>query len=104
MKFKEDIVRKINTDFEENSKQALEILKNAIVKTDYIKTDRVIRCIIFLSKGNIGDLNKFIEKAIYDPRDVMFWAEYEKINGKIEFKRLRDLNKTFEETTHDVKE
>lgn len=104
MTFKEDITRKINTDFGENSEQVLEMLKNAIANTDYLKTDRIIRCIIFLSKGNIDNLNKFIETAIYDSRDVMLWAEYEMLNGKTKFKRLRDFNKTFEDSSSDVKE
>ena len=96
MTFKEDITRRINTDFGENSKQAFETLKNAIEKTDYLKTDRVIRCIIFLSKGSIDDLNKYIETATFDTRDVMLWAEYEKLDGDLNYKRHRDFNNTFE--------
>ena len=98
MTFKEDITRRINTDFGQNSNQAFETLKNAIEKTDYLKTDRVIRCIIFLSKGSIDDLNKYIETATFDTRDVMLWAEYEKLDGELNYKRHRDFNNTFEES------
>lgn len=104
MTFKEDITRRINTDFGENSNQAFETLKNAIEKTDYLKTDRVIRCIIFLSKGSIDDLNKYIETATFDTRDVMLWAEYEKLDGDLNYKRHRNFNNTFEESTKNVKE
>ncbi len=102
--FKEDIKEKIAADFGESSKQAFDVLKNAIEKTEYLKTDRVIRCIIFLSKGNIEDLKKYIDAATFDTRDVMLWAEYEKLNGDLNYKRRRDFNKTFEESTNDVKE
>ena len=91
MIFKEDITKRINEDFAENSHQAIEILKNAIEKTDYLKTDRVIRCIIFLAKGNIDDLNKYIEVAIFDTRDVMLWAEYKELNEDLNYKRERDF-------------
>lgn len=105
MTFKEDITRRINTDFGKNSNQAFEILKNAIEKTDYLETDRVIRCIIFLSKGSIDDLNKYIEVATFDTRDAMLLAEYEKLNGDdLNYRRLRDFNNTFEESTKNVKE
>ena len=102
--FKEDITRKINTDFGEYSDNAFETLKSAVEKIEYLKTDRVIRCIIFLSEGNIDDLNKFIETATNDTRDIMLWAEYEKINNDTNFKRIRDFNNTFEESANNVKE
>ncbi len=102
MKFKEDITIKIGNDFGENANQALQILNTAIKKTIYLKTDRVIRCIIYLSKGNINDLNKYIELATYDTRDLMFGAEYENLNG--EPKRYRDFNNTFEDCVKNVNE
>ena len=104
MTFKDDIIARINADFENGANEAFTILNNAIDKTDYLKTDRVIRCIIFLAKGSLIDLNKYIETATFDTRDVMLWAEYEKLNGDINFKRKRDFNRTFEECSNDVKE
>lgn len=104
MTFKDDIIARINTDFGENRNKATRMLFDAISKVDYLKTDRVIRCIIFLAKGNLTDLNKYIETATFDTRDVMLWAEYEKLNGDLNFKRQRDFNNTFEECTNNVKE
>jgi hypothetical protein len=104
MTFKEDITRKIKADFGENSDKAMNVLIEAIGKTDYLKTDRVLRCIIFLAKGNIDDLNKYIEAATFDTRDIMLWAEYEKLAGDLNYKRRRDFNKAFEESTSGVKE
>ena len=100
MTFKADITNKITTDFDANATRALEILENAIAKTDYLETDRVIRCIIFLAKGNMDDLNKYIKAAAIDPRDVMLWAEYEKSNDDADYKRLRDFDHSFEEKTN----
>ena len=104
MTFKDDIIERISIDFGESANEATKMLIDAITKVDNLKTDRVIRCIIFLAKGNLTDLNKYIETATFDTRDVMLWAEYEKLNGDLNFKRLRDFNKTFEECSNDVKE
>jgi hypothetical protein len=104
MIFKDDIIRKIKTDFGDKSIEAIDLLNKAIAKTDYLKTDRVIRCILFLSKGIIVDLNKYIEVATYDTRDVMLWAEYERFDDDKKIKRLRDFNKAFDDCTKDVNE
>jgi hypothetical protein len=103
MIFKEDIIQQLKLDFKESADKAVEILNNAISKTDYLKTDRIIRCIIFLADGNINNLKKYIDNAIFDPRDVMLWAEYENLNNKdFKYKRVRDFNKTFEKCTENV--
>lgn len=104
MIFKDDINTKIQTDFGENETKAKTILIAAINKVDYLKTDRVIRCIIFLAKGNLTDLENYIEAATYDTRDVMLWAEYEGLKENENPKRVRDFNKTFIDSTKDVNE
>ena len=104
MTFKDDINTKIQTDFGENETKAKTILIAAINKVDYLKTDRVIRCIIFLAKGNLTDLENYIEAATYDTRDVMLWAEYEGLKENENPKRVRDFNKTFIDSTKDVNE
>jgi hypothetical protein len=104
MTFKDDIIRRINTDFGVNSNQAIEALTKAIEKTAYLKTPRVVRCIIFLSKGSLDELNRYIEVATNDTRDVMLWAEYENLDDYTKLKRLRDFNKTFEKSMNNVKD
>lgn len=104
MTFKDDIITRINSDFGENASKATSLLLDAINNVDYLKTDRVIRCIIFLARGNLTDLDKYIETATYDTRDVMLWAEYEGLKENEKPKRVRDFNKTFEESSKDVKE
>lgn len=104
MTFKDDINARIRTDFGENSSKATTMLLDAINKVEYLKTDRVIRCIIFLAKGNLADLNKYIETATFDTRDVMLWAEYEGLKESEKPKRVRDFTKTFTESSKDVNE
>ena len=50
MKFKDDILKKINSDFKEKSDEAIKAINNAIKKADYLNNDRIIRCIIFYRK------------------------------------------------------
>lgn len=105
IQFKEDISQRIKHDFNDSAEKVFEILIDAISKTDYLKTDRIIRCVIFLSKGDIDKLEHNIAIAISDPRDVMLYAEYENLNDKdFKYKRVRDFNKTFENCTENVKE
>lgn len=104
MTFKDDIVTRINSDFGENASKATALLLDAITKVDYLKTDRVIRCIIYLAKGDLIDLNKYIETATFDTRDVMFWAEYNGTSGNESPKRVRDFNKTFVDCSNELRE
>ncbi len=104
MTYNDDIIGRIKNDFGENAVKATTMLSDAISKVEYLKTDRVIRSIIFLAKGNLTDLNKYIETATFDTRDVMLWAEYEGIKENEKPKRVRDFNKNFEECTNNVKE
>jgi hypothetical protein len=96
MIFKEDISKRIKSDFGEASDKAFKVLNDAVEIINYIETDRIIRCIIFLAAGNVEALNKYIDAAIIDARDVMLWAEYEYSGGgDFNYKRLHDFNKTF---------
>jgi galactose-1-phosphate uridylyltransferase len=104
MTFKDDIIERINSDFGENASKATTMLLDAINKVDYLKTDRIIRCIIYLAKGNLTELDKYIETATFDTRDVMLWAEYEGLKENENPKRVRDFNKTFTESSKDVNE
>ena len=96
MTFKEDIQQRIILDFQGSVDKANELLTNAISKTEYLKTDRVVRCILFLANGDLTNLKKYIDEAIIDPRDIMFLAEYENHEGEFNSKRIRNFNKTFD--------
>ena len=102
MIFKADIAEKINNDFSENADNARAMLIDAIKNAEHLKTDRIIRCILFLANGSLTALDKFIKTAIHDTRDVMLWAEYEKLNKEFSYKRVRDFNYSFEECSKNV--
>ena len=104
MTFKDDIIQRIENDFGQQANLATDILVDAINKVDYLQSDRVIRCILFLAKGDLTDLNKYITSATYDQRDVMLWAEYEKLSTIEDYKRLRNFNNTFDNCTIYVQE
>lgn len=101
-----DIRDRIESDFGDKASDVFRILEQAISKTDYLNSDRIIRCILFLADKDIKRLEKKIETATYDPRDVMLWAEYEnRGQGQMErAKRIRDFNKPFDLADKDVRE
>lgn len=104
MNLKPDILEKIISDFGDRYSKVIDILEKAFSDYDYLQNDRIIRCIIFLSEKSIQKLRQTIEVAAYDPRDVMFWAEYTNREELETPKRVRDFNKTFEESEINIKE
>ena len=99
-----DILNRIEIDFEENASKALAILDSAILETEYLNQNRIIRCIIFLSKGNLEKLMKNIDVAIFDPRDVMMWAEYADGEFEKNLRRVRDFNNEFDKADKNVRQ
>lgn len=92
-----DILRKIEHDFDVDKYQAIEIINRALSATEYLRNDRIIRCILFLADKDIQKLKKYIEDAITDPRDVMYWAEYVNRNSSSKIKRVRNFNKRLDQ-------
>lgn len=104
MTFAKDIIRKIDKEFADKADQAKEMISAAIATTDSIRNDRVIRCILFLSNGDLTDLTNYIESATTDVRDVIFWAEYTGLGESKRPRRIRDFNNTFDKCTDDVRD
>lgn len=94
---KTDIISRIESDFAQEADKALEILQSRLTQIDYLNNDRIIRCIIYLSKGSIEELKRYLQLGQQDPRDVMFLAEYKEGSTFDNHKRIRDFNKTFED-------
>jgi uroporphyrinogen-III synthase len=69
----EDIIIRLEKDFASDSQTALSILVDFECKNDL--SERVTRCLIVLSKGNVEQLKKYIASAEADWRDVIFLAE-----------------------------
>ena len=94
-KLSNDILIQIEFQFDENYKTVLEILETELSKNDFLNSNRIIRCIIFLSKNSVEKLKENISLAIIDWRDIILLAEYEN-NESNEPILKRDFNKPFE--------
>jgi hypothetical protein len=76
MALPEDIVAKVREDFgEDDGLLVLQELKNLQGEDDTSFGNRILRCIVALSKGSIRKFDQEIESAHRDWRDVIFAAE-----------------------------
>ncbi|QTE21821.1 hypothetical protein [Polaribacter cellanae] len=94
MKLKKDILEKIENDFSSQKENVINLLVNKINENEHINHPRIIRCVIYLSNGDLFELNHYLKTAISDPRDVMLYAEYEN-NNTLNPCRIRDFNNEF---------
>lgn len=99
-----DIRHRIECDFRESASAVYSILETAISTADYLNTDRIIRCILFLADKDIGKLKQLVETATRDPRDIIVWAEYTNVGQWEDLKRIRDFNKSFDNADKNVEE
>jgi hypothetical protein len=91
-----DIINEMQTRFDSDFNSSNKILSEYLNEYDYLNSDRIIRCVIFLADNGIESFKLFLESAKSDPRDVMWWAEYENRESLDDNKRIRDFNKSFE--------
>jgi hypothetical protein len=87
-----DIYQKIEKDFGFDSKLAIEQIEILDARSKGLVSDRMLRAMVFLAKGNIERFKQVIELGRTDYRDVLWQAEYE--CGE---EQLYDFNKTFHE-------
>ena len=59
-------------------------------------TPRVARCVVHLANGDLAHLADYAEVAKLDPRDVIFWAEYEDHDADRP-RLVRDMERPFDE-------
>ena len=87
-----DIWGKVNKDFEtpEEAALALSVLADFVVQNQELSSDRIVRCIVFVANGDLTRLEKAIDLAKEDYRDLIVWAEYNEKN-----ERVRDLTNPF---------
>jgi len=89
---KTDIYQKIERDFGDDLKLAIEQVEILDARTKGLIGNRLLRAMVFLSKGNIDRFKQVIELGRIDYRDVLWQAEYD--CGE---EQLYDFNKTFHE-------
>lgn len=88
-------MQEIQQKFGENSRLALDILEQIILEQKDLDSDRIIRCVIYLSKSDIADWKACWKAAIEDWRDVIYWAEYEGDFKNHQVQQIRDFNRPF---------
>ncbi len=79
--FDDDIERWIKDHFADvgRAKQALEPV---LAIDSAISIPRVLRSILYLSERDYDSLAVYAQKAVDDPRNVLWWAEYDNRNIK----------------------
>ena len=88
-KFEDDIevwIKKNYSDVE----RAKEIIQPLLTLDSEINISRIIRCALFLSESDYDSLKVYTQKAIDDPRNVLWYAEYDNRNVQ-----KRDFNYSF---------
>jgi len=70
MALKRDIVERIERDFGSNVEGVLIKSEQLIAESPGLFTDRILRCIIFASGGDVSRFKHFADVARYDPRDA----------------------------------
>jgi len=87
-----DIWGKVNKDFDtpEEAALALSVLADFVDQNQELSSDRIVRCIVFVADGDLTRLEKAIDLAKEDYRDLIVWAEYNEKN-----ERVRDLTNPF---------
>lgn len=83
LQFSQDIIKQIEQDLELLS--TVDTLNN-----NNDQNLRLIRSILFLSRGDLDRLEHYIKIANTDFRDLLYWAEYTE-DGK----QVRDFTKPF---------
>lgn len=85
-----DIIEKIKLDFGQSWNKAFSEIQKLIISDESFRSNRIVRSIIYLGNKDIVHLEKIIEQAKTDWRDILLWAEYDKKE-----KRVRDFNNEF---------
>jgi hypothetical protein len=87
-----DILGKVYRDFEAPDEVALvlSLLGDFTEQNQELSSDRILRCIVFAANADLDLLDKTIDLAKIDYRDLIVWAEY---NEKYE--KVRDLSTPF---------
>ena len=89
---KTDIYQKLKVDFNKELDEAINIMEALDAQTKGLISDRLLRAIIYLAKGNIHRLKEVIKLSQKDFRDILWQAEYD--CGET---LIHDFEKTFHE-------
>ena len=88
-----DIEARIATNFDNaHREEARDILRRLDEELREGEHARILRCVLFLSGGDMELLVYYSDRASSDWRDVIYWAEYDEQDH-----RLRDFNQPLPE-------
>lgn len=87
-----DIRLKVIHDFDrpDEAQLVLKLLEEFKAQNRDLSGDRIVRCIVFVANGDLDLLDKALQLAVIDYRDLIVWAEYDKDRVQI-----RDMTKPF---------
>ena len=78
-----DIVACVAADFVPAHRgEAIELLE--LLASEVGSQPRVLRCVVFLSCGDLAMLVYYADRARSDSRDVIYWGEYEEKNQQVQ--------------------
>ena len=84
MSLPSDIIAKIQHDFDKGEVvPVIELISEFSAEDRETFNDRVLRCVIYLSKGSFSELARNLAHARTDWRDVIYWAEYDANDARI---------------------
>ncbi len=73
-----DILKRLESDYGKNYGEAIRKIQMLIISNKELRSNRIIRAIIYLGNNDIVQLEKIIELAMIDWRDLLMQAEYDK--------------------------
>jgi hypothetical protein len=93
-----DIVQRVRTEAGADADTMLALLSALASEVPEVG-DRVLRCLVYLSRGSLASLSVAAETARQDWRDTIVAAEYEPRPGTKRFQsdyiQVRDFNQPF---------
>jgi len=78
-KYEDDIEEWIKNEYPDVRK-AKDIIEPLLGIDTKISHARIIRSILYLSGNDYGSLLSYTNKALNDPRNILWWAEYDNRN------------------------
>lgn len=95
MAIPEDILNRIEQDFQAQAKQAVSLIERALGTDAFcFFSPRQLRCAVFVAAGKLEVLQQALQLGLTDCRDLMLWGEYSIEEGK--YVRKHDWNLPFE--------
>ncbi len=88
-KYADDIEKWIEDNYSD-AERAKKIIEPLLSIETEVSISRIVRSTLYLSESDYDSLASYTEKAIDDPRNVLWWAEYDNRNVQ-----KRDFNFSF---------